>query len=577
MRKFRFNDIRLRDKLLIMYVLSVFIPIVLTNVIFYQVTTTNIKNQKIRDANITLEKTKNELQTLFDELVGISYHFYLDSGFNDIIDREYGSAIDYIEAYEAYLRGALSIYSQTYASVGKLTVYTSNPTILTSGNIERISDEVKEEGWFRMLGESTTRYPYLYHDGASFSMLQALNHYDPASENIHILKIDLNMVEMSALFRHSAFDGELYLIGPDETITYSTNEGADWRSERLTMEAMPAQADIITFRQPLSNGEYMKDWTMQGVMNEKIVMEEVYKSRSFVLYLALINFVLPTLIIALISQSLHKRLVGILKQMKKVKGGTFEPIPKAESRDEIGQLTMEFNRMTNRIRSLIDDVYIADIEKKDLELKRKQTQLRALHSQINPHFLFNALETIRMRSLMKGEKETAKIILDMAKIFRKSISWGRDWVPIRDEIELIVCFLEIQKYRFGDKLEYIIHVDEALRDFTIPKMTFLPFVENASIHGIEKSAGSGLITIDIRQSGETLVFSLVDNGIGMDEEKLEDILRYLQQEEESGRENVGMKNAYSRLRMCYKEEFRFKLESEPGSGTKVEIRLPMIY
>lgn len=577
MRKFHFNDIRLRDKLLIMYVLSVFIPIVLTNVIFYQVTTANIKNQKIRDANITLEKTKNELQTVFDEAVGISYHFYLDSGFNEIIDREYESAIDYIEAYEAYLRGALSIYSQTYASVGKLTVYTSNPTILTSGNIERITDEIRQEGWFRVLGETRMRNPFLYQDGGSFSMLQALNHYDPASENIHVLKIDLNMGEINTLFRHSAFDGDLYLIGPDGSITYSTNDGADWRSGRMTLDDLPAQADMITFRQPLSNGEYMKDWSMHGVMNEKTVLEEVYKSRSFVLYLALINFVIPTLIIALISNSLHARLVRILKHMKMVKSGSFEPIPKAETRDEIGQLTMEFNRMTNRIRTLIDDVYIADIEKKDLELKRKQTQLRALHSQINPHFLFNALETIRMRSLMKGEKETAKIILDMSKIFRKSISWGRDWVPIHDELELIVCFLEIQKYRFGDKLEYMIHVDETLRDFTIPKMIFLPFVENASIHGIEKSPRKGLITIDIRQTGETLVFSIVDNGIGMDEEKREDILRYLQQEEDAGRENVGMKNAYSRLRMCFKEEFDFKLESEPGSGTNVEIRLPMIF
>ncbi|RIX50748.1 sensor histidine kinase [Paenibacillus nanensis] len=576
MINFSFNDIRLRNKLLIMYVLSVLIPIVLTNVIFYHVTATNIKNQKIRDANFALEKTIGELQTVFDEAVGISYHFYLEFGFNEIMNRTYDTPISYIEAYEAYLRGPLSIYSQTYDAVGKLTIYTSNDTILTSGNIERLTEDVMREPWYRSFNEAHLKHPTVYFNKGSFSMIQALNHYDPESPYTHILKIDLNRDEMSTLFQHSPFDGQLYLTGPDNRIAFSTDPFTFLSEEEADYASIPISEDMIPFEMTLAE-EYMRGWTLHGIMNERYVLEEVHKSRSFVLYLAIINFVLPTIIIALISRSVNTRLVRILKHMKKVKSGTFEPIPKKESRDEIGQLTMEFNRMTNRIKSLIDDVYIADIEKKDLELKRRQTQLRALHSQINPHFLFNALETIRMRSLMKGEKETAKIIMDMSKIFRKSITWGQDWVSIKDEIELIVCFLEIQKYRFGDKLEYTIHVDEELRELTIPKMTFLPFVENASIHGIEKSPFKGLITIDISQSGDDLVFRLTDNGIGMDAGKREDILGYLQQEEEEGRDNVGMKNAYARLRMCYKEEFHFSLESEPGAGTKVEIRLPMIY
>lgn len=576
MMKFSFNDIRLRNKLLIMYVLSVLIPIVLTNVIFYHVTATNIKNQKIRDANFALEKTNSELQTVFDEAVGISYHFYLDSGFNEIMNREFYSPIDYIETYDAYLRGALSIYSQTYAAVSKLTVYSTNGTILTSGNIERLTDEIRDTEWFNSFNATSMRYPTLYYDGQSFSMLQALNHYEPGSAYLHIIKIDLNMNEMSTLFQHSAFDGELYLVGPDKKIAFSTDSTVIWKLGDAEFDSIPVSEEMIPFQLSLS-GEYMKDWSLHGIMNERIVLEEVHKSGSFVLYLALINFVIPTIIIALISRSVNMRLVRILKHMKKVKSGSFEPIPNKESRDEIGQLTMEFNRMTNRIKSLIDDVYIADIEKKDLELKRRQTQLRALHSQINPHFLFNALETIRMRSLMKGEKETAKIIMDMSKIFRRSITWGQDWIPIRDEAELMKCFLDIQKYRFGDKLEYTIQVEESLRELTIPKMTFLPFVENASIHGIEKSPYKGQITIEIFQSGEELVFRLSDNGIGMSDSKREDILQYLQSEEESVRDNVGMKNAYSRLRMCYKDEFRFSLDSEPGVGTNVEICLPMIY
>src|SRR5699024_5968416 len=154
-------------------------------------------------------------------------------------------------------------------------------------------------------------------------------------------------------------------------------------------------------------------------------------------------------------------------------------------KDEIGELRSAFNRMYKKIKELINDVYISHIRKKDLELQRKQAQISALQSQINPHFLFNVLETIRMRSLLKKEDETAKIIQNMAKLLRTSITWGKDWVTVKEEVQLIQSFLEIQQYRFGDKLQYAFDVDESTFDYTIPNMLLIPFVENASIHGIE--------------------------------------------------------------------------------------------
>ncbi|CAK4854424.1 unnamed protein product [Aphanomyces euteiches] len=256
-----------------------------------------------------------------------------------------------------------------------------------------------------------------------------------------------------------------------------------------------------------------------------------------------------------------------------VKTQNFEVIKHMESKDEIGQLTVEFNRMTLQIKSLIDDVYIADIQKKDLELKRKQAQLHALQSQINPHFLFNALETIRMRSLMKHEEETAKIIKNMAKIFRRSLTWGKDWVTIREEMDLILCFLEIQKYRFGDKLDYTIEVDEAAYDCRIPKMTFLPFVENASIHGIESVKGNGRIDMQVKLENDFLIYTLRDNGIGFAAELLQKLLTYLENEDDMG-ESVGIKNVYYRLKMYYGDTADFQIESGHGQGTTIRIKLP---
>lgn len=190
--------------------------------------------------------------------------------------------------------------------------------------------------------------------------------------------------------------------------------------------------------------------------------------------------------------------------------------------------------MTLQIQSLINNVYVADIQKKNLELERRHAQLNALQSQINPHFLFNALETIRMRSLMKDEEETARIIHNMAKIFRNSLVWRKDMVTLKEELEFIYCFLEIQKYRFGEKIEYTVVANEADSSILIPKMSIVTFVENASIHGIEPLKQGGKIEVEIKQSGDELICAIRDNGVGMSDQQVEKLYRYLEGEEEMG-------------------------------------------
>lgn len=179
-----------------------------------------------------------------------------------------------------------------------------------------------------------------------------------------------------------------------------------------------------------------------------------------------------------------------------------------------------------------------------------------------------------MRSLMKGETQTARTIQNMAKIFRKSILWKRSFVTIREELELIESFLEIQKYRFDSKLDYHIEVDHSLLDIEIPKMAFLPFVENASIHGIEHIAGIGYINIQIALDNGQIVFVITDNGMGMDQEKVRELHQYFEEESAMG-DSIGMKNVITRLRIYYGESFNFTINSESGGGTRILLRLPL--
>jgi len=548
------------------------IPIIATNIVFYNVTTNNIKKQKTVDAEQSMIQLKNELGVVIDDAASIAYLYSIDKSLEKHLETEYASYDRYIESL-ASIKNMFVRSDKEYKTISSTNIMSDNPTILASGNIINLDPSIRETDWYKSIKDENNSYPNLYVTPTSISVIQQISDKRYRKYE-HIIKVDLNMEYVNQLLSLSAFEGDVYFISPDKEIRYSNNTEMQQSDQLFTKENIIEPHQAITFEQAYQNNRYLGGWSLYGVLDEAKILAEVRQSGQFIGWLAAINFIIPTIIILMMSRSILTRIKYILKHMKKVKGKNFEPVPYYLERDEIGELAVEFNRMIERIENLINDVYLADIQKKELEIRQRQAQLHALHSQINPHFLFNALETIRMRSLMKGEQETAKTIQNMAKIFRKSISWKRSFVTIHEEIELIESFLEIQKYRFANKLQYQITVEEALKEMLIPKMTFLPFVENASIHGIENNPGIGLITIQIAREHQQIVFVITDNGMGMSAEKVEELHHYFVEDETMG-ESVGMKNVYTRLKICYGDEFTYAIDSETGHGTRIILRLPV--
>ncbi|MDF2645446.1 MAG: rane protein [Paenibacillus sp.] len=580
-RFFQLHNVRLRNKLLMLYFLCVFIPILLTNVIFYNVTTHNVEQQKKEDIAKNLDKLKDDFRTRIDNAVGISSVFYTDSLLNDALEQKYAETIEYVRVYNSQVSLIINKYNSVYNEIQSIQLYTDNPTIIDSGGLHPITEVIREMGWYRNLQKLQREgqpYPLVIRNGnnemsfSGISVIRQLNYFNNANSFNKMLKIDLRPDPIKQLFSNQTLQGNLYLLNGTGDILYTTDSQVDWNRGMTNFSniAIPDKAMVLDRTYSVN---YLQGWRII-LVSDTHVLDAVRKSKEFIVYLALLNILLPTLIIFWISHSLHARLVRILVHMKKVKNQNFELINETESKDEIGQLIREFNRMTWQIKSLIDDVYIADIQKKDLELKQRQSQLHALQSQINPHFLFNALETIRMRSLMKQENETAKIIKNMAKMFRRSLEWGNDWVTFRDEMDLILCFLEIQKYRFGDKLSYRFEVDESIYDCKIPKMTLLPFIENASIHGIEPLQGQGMIELKATRTGEHVRFTISDSGIGMPKEKVDLLNAYMMNGDDVSK-HVGMKNSFLRLKLYYGSSIDVQIHSEDGLGTIVTIIMPV--
>ena len=281
-----------------------------------------------------------------------------------------------------------------------------------------------------------------------------------------------------------------------------------------------------------------------------------------------------------INHSFSERIRELTEVFDRVEDDQLVEIRNVRGADEIGGLMRNYNKMVQRMNSLIQIMYKNKIKEQEMLVARQNAELLALHSQINPHFLFNALESIRMHSIIKHEMETADMVERLAVLQRQYVEWQDDSVMIEKEMDFVETYLELQKYRFGDKLSFDLDVEEACRMFVIPKLSIVTFVENACVHGIESKATAGWIFVRIYREKERLCLEIEDTGNGMDEEETKDLQARMTEaniEMLKGKGRVGIVNACLRLKMVSKNEVSFDVESEQSVGTLIQIRIPLCY
>ena len=299
-----------------------------------------------------------------------------------------------------------------------------------------------------------------------------------------------------------------------------------------------------------------------------------------ILLLILINAILPFFFVHILNHSFTKRITELNEVFKSVDSEQLVPMRHEGGKDEIGSMIRSYNRMAARTNELIQTVYKNKLVEQEMLVSRKNAELLALHSQINPHFLFNALESIRMHSILKNENETADMVEKLAVMQRQYVEWGEDSVTIEQEVEFVKAYLALQKYRFGERLSYQIEIDEECRKRKVPKLTLVTFVENACVHGIESKASPGWIFVRVYEQNELICMEIEDTGNGMEEGKRQELLENMRNADiemlkKKGR--VGIVNACLRLKMVSENKVKIDLDGEEGVGTLITIWMPLEY
>ncbi|WP_342421685.1 sensor histidine kinase [Paenibacillus sp. FSL E2-0178] len=300
--------------------------------------------------------------------------------------------------------------------------------------------------------------------------------------------------------------------------------------------------------------------------------EELNSIKSAVLIMILASLLLSIPLLMFFSSFLTAPIKTLLLSMRRFQNGQFEEKVNIKYWDEIGQLSRGYNNMVANIKALVDDAYL-------LKLKEQEAELKALQSQINPHFLYNMLDTIFWEAEAAGQDKISEMVINLSRLFRLSLNQGKSFTSVAKEKELIELYLSLQKMRFKDSLDFVIDIPDELHPYVILKLSLQPFIENALIHGIERKRGGGCVSISGQRTGDQLMFVIEDNGGGMSSETLQKILTLPDESDIYTARDTGgyaVQNVQARLKHFYKGDFTLNYTSVPGEGTRVEIVIPAI-
>lgn len=310
-------------------------------------------------------------------------------------------------------------------------------------------------------------------------------------------------------------------------------------------------------------------------------MKEISSIRFMTLLVILLCLILSLPIILFITFWLTSPIKKLLDSMKRFQEGNFEEKVDFKYNDEIGKLGDGYNIMVSKIKDLIHSIYILEINEKELKLKEREAELNALQAQINPHFLYNTLDTIYWKAYGGNENETeiSSMVYSLSKFFRLGLNRGRSFTSVAMEKELLENYLILQKIRYKDKLNYEIRIDPNIMEIEIPKLILQPFVENSIIHGLEGKEGNGLVITKGFIENNYIHFIIEDNGSGISDEKIQALLDTSSEDMDKDNSQLhggyAIKNILERLKLIYDTNFSLKITSTPLEGTSVEIIIPV--
>ncbi|WNR44057.1 cache domain-containing sensor histidine kinase [Paenibacillus roseipurpureus] len=380
------------------------------------------------------------------------------------------------------------------------------------------------------------------------------------------IKVDLNMDRFLDIF--SAVD-----FGPDSVLTIRDRNGKIF----YPIQEPEAARDIGKFVVSATKSDYTK-MTVEAQIPVAPLQRQANELSQYTLFVSVVAIIAAILIAILAADRLVKPIRYLQRKMRQVQQGDFNVRAEVTTYDEIGHLTEGFNHMVIDIERLVKEVY-------ETKWRERDAELAALQSQLNPHFMYNTLETINMLAIQEGTQQISGVATNLGRLLRYTVDKRQVRVTLEDELRFVEAYLEIQSLREGHRLRTELHVDTSFSSALVPKLILQPLVENA----IEHAMGSDVVTVRVQATvdGDDLLLIVEDNGRGMEETKLQALYKRMTQSKDSngdtgygsprfGGNNHGyaLRNLHQRLQLLYGEQYGVSMTSTAGAGARFQLRMP---
>lgn len=433
----------------------------------------------------------------------------------------------------------------------------------------------------------STGKPEIYND-FFYSLNNALEDIYSDSNTIHVENLQILNQNYATLI-HPIFDTDtnklcfVLILGlniknfnlgsSDKTIdqlgTISILDSSNNIIYPMTNSSNSAIKNNILSKNNISKNQIVKiktnfmDWSIVGNIPLNVVTNEIRQQQIYTIILTVLITIISIMFAVLISNRITNPLFQIVTGMEEIENNNYQITPLNTVFSEINFISDQFQHMCEYLNRLINDVYIAEIHE-------KEAQFAVLQSQINPHFLYNTLDSLYMMLIMKNEQELSDYVLNLSNLFRYSLHHNSSSTTLGDEFKFINEYLSIHKMRLGQRLTYEIHMEPELSNYTIIRFLIQPIVENAVIHGINPMPAGGKLILKAYHQKKYVFICIEDNGIGIDVKKIENLL---QSETIGDTSQIGIRNVNSRIKHYYGKDYGIYF-SKKKKGTSVLIALP---
>ena len=571
-------------RMILIYVIGGLLP--LSAIIGYLIHGTNqVLVSQAENAEIAeLQTIGRQIRELENTMTTVSSYFYFDDKLEEIAAKQYTDYQEMINDYRGYT--AFKEYQSYYNTmISRISIFLQNHTLRGNSDFVVVDADTEVEAWYQRVSTEGSgcvwtclpiSLPKYDHAPAIARMIKTKK-----SENVGVLVIYLRPQQFEKMIweregsTYIVLDGETLLTSRHETIPFEELKQylPDAAEEKYQTRIKAGEEEYVLTCENVKQEDTSDYFQVVSVRAVDEILREAYAQQRKSIWLFLGSVVLAGTLIFAFSWSFARRVGRFREQMQKASEGNFELEEKLGGNDEISQLYDYLSVMIWRIQRLLAQVYQEKIHAERLKTSQKDAEFKMLTSQINPHFLYNTLETIRMKARINKQYEIEELVKMLGKILRSSIQAGSKDMTIREEVELAEYYLKIQQYRFGERIQYQIYVEEGTERQKILPLLIQPLVENCIIHGLEGSEDVGHIDICVKRSGQNVVITVTDDGAGICGEKIAEIRRELAGNRTKG-EHIGICNVNQRVRLRYGEEYGVTVESICGEYTRVEITLP---